>query len=248
MTRSPDEQELRNAVVARLRELLPDARIIHELNIAGQGSNRIDVVAVTKEHIVGVEIKSQKDTLKRLDHQWKSFNEVCHFVVVAAHEKHFADYREPRWREDVPSQRQLNHPLFFGQWRHETRVWRYPKPVPEANSSGFLRADGSQWFFDRYKALQRIPQATTMLDLLWAAELQSECHRHRVSCSSRSTRGVMIRDLAWSLTGKEVTHAVCRQLRQRAFAEADPPIYSEPPERASQPQQNALTLSSGVTA
>ncbi|MGV1752812.1 hypothetical protein [Agrobacterium sp. CG674] len=226
MTRSLDEQDIRNAVVARLRDLMSGARIVHELNVAGQGSNRIDVAAIGTEHIVGVEIKSRKDVLKRLDDQWKAFNEVCHFVIVAAHEKHFADYREPRWRDDVPSERHLNHPLFFGHRRGDKRVWRFPQPLPET-----LRPypnDGDRWQFCRDRDLRVIPQATSMLDMLWAAELQNECKRHRVPCSSRSTRPDMIRSLAWHLTGKEVTQAVCRQLRQRSFAEADAPIYATP--------------------
>ncbi|MBS0258361.1 MAG: hypothetical protein JSR13_11685 [Proteobacteria bacterium] len=240
MTRSFDEQEIRNAVVIRLRELMPGARIVHELNVAGQGTNRIDVAAIGTEHIVAVEIKSRKDVLKRLDEQWKAFNEVAHFVIVAAHEKHFADYREAYWRDEVPSERHLNHPLFFGKWLSAFRVWPYPMPAPDGK--GRIRLDGSHWFFDRYKHLERIPRATAMLNMLWATELQAECRRHSVSCSSRSTRPEMIRTLAWNLTGKEITHAVCRQLRQRAFAEADAPIYPDQPAAASQPAQEPLSL------
>ncbi|UXS01111.1 hypothetical protein [Agrobacterium tumefaciens] len=240
MTRSLDEQEIRDVVVARLRELLPDARIVHELNVAGQGSNRIDVAAVTKEHIVGVEIKSRKDVLKRLDEQWKAFNDVCHFVAVAAHEKHFADFREPYWDSDHTPERHLNHPLFFGKrFSRRKNIWRYPKP--EMSDWNYGR-HGDAWDFDRRKDLSRIPRATSMLDMLWAEELRAECNRHRVACSSRSTRPDMIRDLAWHLTGKEVTHAVCRQLRQRAFAEADVPFYADQPPASPQPPQEALSL------
>ncbi|CUX20083.1 MULTISPECIES: hypothetical protein [Agrobacterium tumefaciens complex] len=249
MTRSFDEQEIRNAVVCRLRQLMPGARIVHELNVAGQGTNRIDVAAVGTEHIVAVEIKSRKDVLKRLEEQWKAFNEVAHFVIVAAHEKHFADYRETYWRDDMPSQRSLNHPLFFGKWLGREKVWRYPKPEHVPHPSGLPQCDGDRWFFDRHELHQRIPRATSMLEMLWAAELQAECRRHLISCSQRSTRAVMIRDLAWNLSGKEVTHAVCRQLRQRAFAEADAPIYPDQPAAASQPAQEPLSLPfEGTTA
>lgn len=241
MTRSLDEQEIRNAVVARLRELVPGYRIVHELNVAGQGSNRIDVAAIGTEHIVGVEIKSRKDVLKRLDEQWKAFNRVCHLVIVAAHEKHFADYRHDGWRADVPSERHLNHPLFFGHPRGRKKAWHFPRPDYEAMDY-YRRRDADDWRFDRFRDLMRIPHATEMLDMLWAAELQAECHRHHVSCTSRSTRPDMIRALAWNLTGKEVTHAVCRQLRQRSFAEADAPIYPDQPAPAPQPAQEPLSL------
>lgn len=240
MTHSFDEQEIRNAVVFRLRQLMPGARIVHELNVAGQGTNRIDVAAIGTEHIVAVEIKSRKDVLKRLDEQWKAFNEVAHFVIVAAHEKHFADYREAYWRDDMPPERHLNHPIFFGKrFSYRKYVWRYPKP--EKSDWVYGRHDDA-WTFDRFKDLSRIPRATSMLEMLWAAELQAECRRHLISCSQRSTRAVMIRDLAWNLSGKEVTHAVCRQLRQRAFAEADAPIYPDQPAAASQPAQEPLSL------
>lgn len=239
MTRSFDEQEIRNAVVSRLRALMPGVRIVHELNVAGQGTNRIDVAAIGTEHIVAVEIKSRKDVLKRLEEQWKAFNEVSHFVIVAAHEKHFADFRDPYWRDDVPAERHLNHPLFFGRrFSYRAHVWRYPKP----EKSDFVHGrNDDAWSFDRFGDLSRIPRATSMLEMLWAAELQAECWRHRISCSSRSTRPTMIRDLAWNLSGKEVTHAVCRQLRQRAFAEADAPIYPDQPAAASQPAQEPLS-------
>jgi len=240
MTRSLDEQEIRNAVVARLRELLPGYRIIHELNVAGQGSNRIDVAAIGTEHIVGVEIKSRKDVLKRLDEQWAAFNKVCHFVVVAAHEKHFTGFRETYWKDDRASVPQLNHPLFYGKWKHDNHVWRFPKPQESEWSK--YRPDGTSWSFDRLRQFDRIPHATKLLEMLWAAELQAECYRHRVACTSRSTRPDMIRALAWNLTGKDVTHAVCRQLRQRSFAEADAPIYPEQTEPAPQPVQEPLSL------
>lgn len=42
MARSSDEQEIRDFVVAKLRQLMPSARIVHELNVSGQGSNRLD--------------------------------------------------------------------------------------------------------------------------------------------------------------------------------------------------------------
>lgn len=247
MTRSFDEQEIRNAVVSRLRQLMPGARIVHELNVAGQGTNRIDVAAIGTEHIVAVEIKSRKDVLKRLEEQWKAFNEVCHFVIVAAHEKHFADFREKYWSDDHPPERRLNHPLFFDKWAHVFHVWQYPMPPEEARSR--YRPDGTSWTFERLHHLDKIPRATSMLEMLWAAELQAECRRHLISCSQRSTRGVMVRDLAWNLTGKEITHAVCRQLRQRAFAEADAPIYPDQPAAASQPAQEPLSLPfEGTTA
>ena len=240
MTRSADEQEIRDAVVEQLRALLPGARIVHELNVAGQGTNRIDVAAIDRAAIVGVEIKSRKDVLKRLDEQWEAFNRCCHYVVVAAHEKHFREYRDPNWRDDVDPYIDLNHPLFLGKYRWRERVWRHPKPEKRERWE-------KVWQFDPHRDLVAQPQASAMLEMLWAEELRAECGVHRIAAPQRSIRSDMIRDMVWFMTGREVVHAVCRQLRQRAFAEADPPIFETPKTSPASPNaQQHLPLSGGT--
>ncbi len=215
MTKSQDEAEIRAYAVERLRALMPSARIVHELNVSGTGSNRIDVAAITEKAIVGVEVKSRKDTLTRLEDQWAAFTACCHFVIVVAHDKHFADYRDSFWRDDVPSEPMLNHPLFFGKTGGKQKhVWRYPTPCG-------LRYGRE---FHPFKDTLIQPRAQAMLEMLWASELRAECARHRINSSSRSTRPDMVRDMVWMMTGREICHAVCRQLRRRDFAEADAAI------------------------
>lgn len=217
---SSDEREIRDAVVARLRELLPSARIVHELNIAGQGSNRIDVAAVTRNAIVAAEIKSKKDKLDRLDTQWPAFLKVSDYLIVAAHEKHFVRHRDKWEREDSPGELRLNHVLFLNSWSRRKYVWPYPRPAEERGA----------WTFDPIRDIQmRFPlNAGDMLNMLWADELSAECSRHRVAAGARPTRFTMIRQMASMMTGREVREAVCRQLRQRSFAEADEPIRDDP--------------------
>ena len=221
---STAEREIRDAVVARLRELVPSARIVHELNVAGQGSNRIDVAAIRPDGIVGVEIKSEKDTLKRLEEQWTVFSRCCHYVIVAAHEKHFAEYRDERWRDDVESDSDLNHPLFFGKYGQRRYVWRYPRP-DDANKSRWGASRPWQFSFAADVVPRRPLSNVDMLQMLWASELREECGRHRIAANSRATCPWMIREMAMLMTGREVRDAVCRQLRARSFAEADAPIY-----------------------
>lgn len=38
---------------------------------------------------------------------------------------------------------------------------------------------------------------------------------------------VMIADMVWNMTGREICEAVCRQLRQRVFVRADAPLIGE---------------------
>lgn len=70
MTRkaSDAEEDLRLACEAWARRRWPDARVVHELNIA-YGSNRIDLAAVSPDYLGMIELKSERDTLKRAEWQ-----------------------------------------------------------------------------------------------------------------------------------------------------------------------------------
>lgn len=223
---SAAEREIREAVVMRLRELMPSARIIHELNVAGQGSNRIDVAAVAQHAIVAVEIKSERDKLDRLEEQWRAFGACCHKVIVAAHRKHFKEWRADWWGAETLSVLHLNHPLFYGEksyWRHDEDVWLYPRP---ARGQPPL---GSVWTMPREIGLSDAgaptqPRASAMLGMLWASELRTECARHGITFDSRTNMSHLVGTMVWHMTGREICAAVCRQLRSRNFAEADPAI------------------------
>ena len=219
---SDAEIEIRTAVVDRLRELVPSGRIIHELNTASTGSRRIDVACVTPDKIYGVELKSEKDKLDRLQIQWDAFTACCHHVVVAAHRKFFVEHRS-RWQgSDSEPMLRLDHPL-SKSWAFRIALWCHPTP------EFFLDSQYEKlWSIDmRRVAHLPEPRAAAMLDMLWRDELFHECARHGVSVARRATRSEMIREMAWHMTGKEVCHAVCRQLRARDFTEADAPIVEE---------------------
>lgn len=215
MTRSAHEQEIRDAVVIRLRELFPSARIVHELNVAGQGSNRIDVAAIDINGIAGVEIKSKADTLKRLADQMKAFRKCCHRVIVAAHEKHLVVPEGYRTKRTLAAPEWSANP-----WSQLATVWSWPQ-VPH-----------EPWELDK-KALDpkaRQPHAYRLLEMLWADELRYEANHHGIAAGPSQARDVMIRAMAWEMTGQEIAQAVCRQLRAREFAEADailsPPVMT----------------------
>ena len=82
--RSSAEADVREAAVARLRVLRPGARIIHE--ISNGGSNRIDVLAVSADEIIAVEVKSEKDSLDLLPGQLAGMIRVAHTSIAVVHE------------------------------------------------------------------------------------------------------------------------------------------------------------------
>lgn len=208
MAGSASEREIRDYAANRLRQILPGSRIIHELVVGGC---RADLAAVERERITLVEIKSQKDVLKRLDVQMRHFERAAHSVIVIAHEK---------WFDRTPYN--TGHPRFVPSDELEkgvkdrATIWAYPEQAD--------RPLYGTWALPYWKLTGFQPRASEMLLLLWKSELLAEAGRHHVSCSTRSTVTHLVREMAWHMTGKEIAQAVCRQLRGRPFPEADPPI------------------------
>lgn len=115
--RSEAEGEIRQAVVARLREIRPDARIMHEVNASSFG-NRIDVLAVDRAEIIAVEIKSERDKLDRLSDQVAAMKGCAHHVIAAVHEKFgLAAVRDAtKWRAE--------------HWFYPSEIKYWPTPRP----------------------------------------------------------------------------------------------------------------------
>jgi hypothetical protein len=205
--RSSAEAEIRDAGVAKLRRLYPQARIIHELNCAGSGSNRIDVAAVAPDQIIAVEIKSAKDKLDRLTSQVSAFERCCHEVLIVAHTKFFAK-AEPFEGLELSWPDRRNH--------HRSKVWMYPEPERDAPypTSNYVWRAPEQSLYQ--------PHAYAMLEMLWAEELRWLCGAHRIGAGKRPTCATMAAMLAYHLTGKEIAEGVCEMLRWRNFTEADP--------------------------
>lgn len=90
MAGSEAEERIRAKAEAALREEWPDARIIHELMLQ-QGGCRIDLAAVTRDRIIAVEIKSERDTLDRLKEQARQAELVADYFTAVVAEKHYND-------------------------------------------------------------------------------------------------------------------------------------------------------------
>lgn len=205
--RSAAEAEIRDAVVARIRDHRPEARIIHEINCAGQGTNRIDLIAVDRAEIIAVEIKSAKDKIDRLPAQIKAMKGAAHHVVAALHEKFLVPARwATEGRVEAPPEAK------------GATVWAYPEAGAEAG-----RTYGCAAWEQPRPAIQAVLPFDAM-HMLWRDELLRLCRALSVPLGKRPTMDLMARALRWQCTGSDLTRGVCAMLRARRCVEADPEI------------------------
>lgn len=221
--RSSDEADIRNDVVAHLRKEWPSARIIHEINCAGTGSNRIDVLAVTEMSIAAVEIKSKKDKLDRLPDQLQAMQRCAHISIAAIHEKFLVEKETNKWNAERTDddgrfwKTALPPEIEAMRWRVSTWVWPQ-RPITEKNR------------YDERSAWRLAPTPLTLalphgaLDMLWANELRWLCAELRIGVGKRANMGELVNALRWMGTGRDLTRGVCAALRRRDCVEADAPI------------------------
>lgn len=218
MTRSSAEQEIRDAVIARLRSIRPEARICHEVNI-DYGSNRADLMAVSPCEIIAVEIKSAKDKMDRAPAQITAMHRVAHHVVIAIHDRHLV---ERCTNEFAAHYCKLDGKHYLREAPPETRgatVWVHPEPSTD-NACGWNEV--GPWRDLPQLCERALP--STALDLLWRDELAWLCDALRVSRARNSRMDQMHNALRWYANGRELTRGICAALRARKFAEADPAI------------------------
>jgi len=220
--RSPAEAEIRDAVVARIRQRRPDARIIHEINVSTYGPNRIDLIAVDRAEIIAFEIKSAKDKLDRLPAQAESMGRVAHHVVAAIHEKFLVEQKTNPWAAHYQRDGEFylkSLPAGDGC----TEVWVFPEMRRAMKSvvEGGIDTTAN-WRFPALRMEASLPGDA--LGMLWRNELRDLCGALRVSTSRRSDMATMEKALRWHCTGKELTRGVCAMLRARRCIEADPEI------------------------
>lgn len=217
--RSDSEAEIRSAVVAKLREYRPQARIIHEINVSTYGPNRIDLIAVSPAEIIACEIKSAKDKLDRLPAQIASMKAVAHQVVAAIHEKFLVE--EPTNEHAAHYDRDGRHfrRALPDEIDFHTVAWVYPHA---------RRCRNPDWHIDRTDRWDllvtrpEMPLPLAAINMLWRDELWALCGELRVAASRKSTMGDMLPALLWHCTGKELTRGICAMLRRRECVEADP--------------------------
>lgn len=219
--RSSAEAEVRDAVVARIRERRPSARIIHEINVSTYGPNRIDLIAVDRAEIIAVEIKSKKDKLDRLPAQMKAMTAVAHHAIAAIHDKFLVEKTTNQWAAHYQRDGQFYRRDLPDCLRY-SMAWVYPE---KRRSADEWPDRSAVWSLPAQPIDTAVPAAA--LDLLWRDELFSLCGAFRISAGSRATMTDMSRQLRWLCTGKELTRGICAMLRARRCAEADPEIVEK---------------------
>lgn len=243
MAGSEAEERIRVKAVAALRRLYPDARIIHEL-VLEQGGIRLDVAAVTPDQLIVVEIKSERDVLKRLTDQINRSREVAQGVWVVVAPKHVPAV-EKRLSSYV--QREVYGPP--SRWSVEGIVTRALAAGKEVSSSARIWSNGqtsapnpayepallncrlltegedgeSLTPIRRSYSERPYPRPSEMLKMLWADELRTVLGNHRLAVHRTTPRNAAMLTAVEHMTGGEIRRAVCAALRTRPFARADEP-------------------------
>ena len=205
--RSEAETEIRDAVVAKLRRLRPNARIINEINIL-DGRVRADVMAVDRSEIITVEIKSEKDKLDRLPDQLDAMHRTSHTAIAALHRKFMPEIESticPR--------------LDF--MKYDQIVWWYPsaQDMAEAHHSAF------SWSEPPVENGLQNPLPPEAMSLLHANEMKTMCQNLAIATPPRANMKQMERALRWGASGRDICIEICGALRSREWAaEADDPI------------------------
>ena len=255
---SAAEERIRAKVVETLRRQLgPSYRIIHEL-VVEQGGCRLDVAAVSEDELVVVEIKSEKDVLKRLADQVRVARKVAQKTWVVVADKHlpavkamtestityevygpiqFAhNYRRLAGPEQVrPVLRSENNPTYFGELN-------YCRILTEDDAGGLTLAPGIG-----YGERPPRPQPGEMLKMLWADELRGFARRFGAGATTPREQTMLL--AIEHASGREIRRAVCAALRARSFPRADPPTYAPGCDAAqAAPKPNLFRSGAGAAA
>lgn len=216
--RSDAELALRVATERWGRARWPDARVCHEL-VVGRGTHRADLVFVSPQHLVAVEIKGPYDGVDRLIGQAASFRLACPELWVVTDERHKADAELVAWL--LPS-------LGIAVPDRGAFARDPDRGVPRDAELVELRP-----------AQPFEPHPEALISLLWVRELYQEALRLRLcgAAGSKLPSHKWLVDLFLArATAEERLAATCRQLRGRdAFWRADPPIRDEAGHAATAP-------------
>ena len=109
------DADIRDGLCFYLEEQYGEVRFFEELTI---GKSRADIVMVTRESIIGIEIKSDADTYTRLSKQVRNYNRFFDYnilVVGSTHASHAMEHVPDNW--GIISVEELDGKLDFYELR-----------------------------------------------------------------------------------------------------------------------------------
>jgi hypothetical protein len=112
--RSSEELAMRDHVEAWGRARWEDARVFHELVI---GECRLDVAFIRPKDLIGVEIKSSKDVLTRLEKQKQIFSQSLPEFWLAIAPKWKDSPDKPYFRNEIVVGENGVEPALYGGWQ-----------------------------------------------------------------------------------------------------------------------------------
>lgn len=197
MSGSVAEERIRAKVEAALRREFPAARIVHELNMS-QGGIRLDLAAVRTDGLTLVEIKSERDVLKRLRDQVAAARCVTGDVRVYVAEKHRAALVNAGRRDLADANGKTIYDVVEKDGRQSWHTRPNPAYIAELShvrvmvetEAGFSDLDAYQGVHWLRTVMGHSADPRAQLEMLWADELRSLLARHRVGTTPKASREV----------------------------------------------------------
>lgn len=188
------EAEARIRVKAEnlLRELFPSARIVHELDLCGV---RLDLAAITDDRLVLLEIKSERDTLSRLDNQVRFAHQIGGPLIICI---------APRWIEDLKAR---------SYWRNTEKLVETDDGFADLHNREGQYA--SYWRTRLLREDQDRYDSWALMRLLLKPELYALAKPH--GAKSKHDVSALQRIAHDNLTGREIRRGVMAALRARHF-------------------------------
>jgi hypothetical protein len=204
---SAAEARIRDKAERMLRDLFPDARIVHEFDLCGV---RLDLAAITPERLVLLEIKSENDTLARLDNQARfSLRIGGPFIVCVA----------PRWQDDLTGRGANDYSWYRAERLVETADGFADIHNREGRYQDYWRTRLTEAHRDSY-------DSRALMSLLLKPELYALAKPH----GARSKHDVAaLQNITHEhLTGRQIRRGVLAALRARRFGwTCDAPVSAE---------------------
>lgn len=127
-----NDYAIRESLFTEIYSLVPSfEKIVEELELE-KGQSRIDLAIIGKE-LIGIEIKSDRDSLARLSSQVITYNKSLEKIILIVGEK----YRETAC-DYIPSWWGFAFASYDENWNVTIKVIRKPKKNPEFNISSLL--------------------------------------------------------------------------------------------------------------